>query len=270
MKFQYSRISGWGMMLLAAALMVTVSSCKPKEGCTDPNALNYDVEAEEDNGTCDYATPNLKLHVHSMVGMQDFSYNTTYTAPDGRQFKFTTARCYVSGIQAGNATGGHAINKYLQFDAGTMMYEVGEIPAGSYNGISFNIGVDSASNHADPTAWPDGHALSASSPTHDFWNWNSGYIFLRIEGLVDTSAAMTGTVDGPFEMHIGGDNFLRNVDLAKNFDVQEGVDVEVMVMIDWLKALENVDMRGDNTTHTMDNMPLAMLVMNNFITGFSI
>jgi len=34
-----------------------ISSCAKKEGCTDPNALNYDPDAERSNGTCVYSTP---------------------------------------------------------------------------------------------------------------------------------------------------------------------------------------------------------------------
>ena len=41
----------FGMMILAAG-MVTATSCKKPEGCTDPNAKNYDVDAVEDDGTC--------------------------------------------------------------------------------------------------------------------------------------------------------------------------------------------------------------------------
>lgn len=37
---------------VSAALIST--SCKKKEGCTDPTALNYDSKAKKDNGTCEY------------------------------------------------------------------------------------------------------------------------------------------------------------------------------------------------------------------------
>ncbi|MCX7696941.1 MAG: hypothetical protein N2Z72_04510 [Bacteroidales bacterium] len=32
-------------------------SCSKKEGCTDPTALNYDAEAEKDDGSCQYPQP---------------------------------------------------------------------------------------------------------------------------------------------------------------------------------------------------------------------
>ena len=38
--------------------MATFTGCK-KEGCTDPNANNYNVEAKKDDGTCTYPTINV-------------------------------------------------------------------------------------------------------------------------------------------------------------------------------------------------------------------
>lgn len=45
-------------VILGAAICLAVvggmTSCTKKEGCTDPTALNYDADAQEDNGTCEY------------------------------------------------------------------------------------------------------------------------------------------------------------------------------------------------------------------------
>jgi hypothetical protein len=40
-------------VILAGTLF---TSCTKKEGCTDPAATNFNVEAEKDDGTCTYAT----------------------------------------------------------------------------------------------------------------------------------------------------------------------------------------------------------------------
>ena len=50
-------------LILAAMIFgligaTTLTSCK-KEGCTDPNANNYSVDADKDDGTCTYPTINL-------------------------------------------------------------------------------------------------------------------------------------------------------------------------------------------------------------------
>jgi hypothetical protein len=41
------------LSVLFLASISTITSCK-KEGCTDPDSINYDADAKKDNGTCEY------------------------------------------------------------------------------------------------------------------------------------------------------------------------------------------------------------------------
>ncbi len=45
------------IFLATAALTIALNSCK-KEGCTDETAINYDSEAEKDDNSCEFETPN--------------------------------------------------------------------------------------------------------------------------------------------------------------------------------------------------------------------
>lgn len=52
-----------GMMMF----LVFSTSCKKKEGCTDPTALNYDAEAEKDDGSCQYPQPTSVVTLQGSI-----------------------------------------------------------------------------------------------------------------------------------------------------------------------------------------------------------
>jgi hypothetical protein len=56
-QFSQNFLTATLVMLVCGSLLV--SGCKKKEGCTDPTSLNYDPEAEKDNGTCQYSNENV-------------------------------------------------------------------------------------------------------------------------------------------------------------------------------------------------------------------
>lgn len=51
------------LTLIGLGLTVSSTSCSTKEGCTNPEAKNYDAEAEKDNGTCDLSGNKLEGNV---------------------------------------------------------------------------------------------------------------------------------------------------------------------------------------------------------------
>ena len=98
-------------MKLTATLLVAVtlfaSSCK-KEGCTDLDALNFDIEANSDDGSCTY-------QAQSFVG----TYNVTGYAVD-QTFGDTTIQAYQFIITHTGGTGisiSNLGNTSLNFDA---------------------------------------------------------------------------------------------------------------------------------------------------------
>lgn len=248
------------MPLLAGVFYM--SGCQ-KDGCTDSAATNFDADATEDDGTCAYDTTSaVMLHFHPMMGTSEFAYNTEVTNWEGRKMTFTTAQVYLSGFyfKDGQETV-EVEDSYVLAKAGTMMYQLGEVSKGDFDAFGFSVGVDSVANHADPAGWPSEHALSSNNPDHAFWSWNSGYIFIKVEGQVDTTANMTGTPNAPFVYHIGMD-MLRN-DLEFQTATSTDGDVTMMVMFDFLELFDGIDLRTDPDSHTMNNMPAAMALSNN-------
>jgi hypothetical protein len=149
---------------------------------------------------------------------------------------------------------------------------VGQVENGDYSSFTFNLGIDSVANHADPSTYPVDNVLAPQSPNHH-WSWASGYIFLRIDGMFDGDG--DGTPETAFETHLGTDNFYTPLTLTGNV---EGHDdhVHVTLVFDPIALYDGIDFGANAaddmtfTTHTMDNMAMAMAIRANFANAFSL
>jgi uncharacterized repeat protein (TIGR04052 family) len=77
----------------------------------------------------------------------------------------------------------------------------GKVPAGSYTGISFVVGVPEAYNHTDTAGKNTPSPLNIQAMA---WNWASGRKFLRIDmASTESSDAGAPTDAGKFVIHLG-------------------------------------------------------------------
>jgi hypothetical protein len=121
-------------------------------------------------------------------------------------------RCYLSGFRLsanGQFTATDSTAHLVDAsDSATMFFLVTNIPAGNYDHLVFNIGVDSLSNVS-------GAMGGDLDPVKGmYWAWNTGFINAKMEGRSNACK----TLHHAFEFHIGGFaapfNTLRTVSLA--------------------------------------------------------
>lgn len=260
------------LFVFSLIAIVGLASCN-KDGCIDPTALNYDPNAEKDDGTCVYLAENLNFIFRSKLGTTDFAYNTEATSSSGRKIKFTRAQMYLSGFTFnGNAGVYQLLDPHILLKPEISEYNLGYLPVGEYSSFNISAGVDSSSNHTDPALFPSTSALSSNNPDHMHWGWDPGYIFFVLEGMVDTSANMNGTVNAPFVFHVGTDMLRVDMAYAKNVSsITDGV--QITMEVDWLKLLDGTNMTADTdsrSTHTSNNLPLAQLMVSNIDEAFSV
>lgn len=146
---------------------------------------------------------SVELEFENMFAGAPFALGTTYTNANGEEVNFSTAKYYISNIQLTKTDGTQWIQpeSYYLVDLSspsTAMLHLHDVPTGDYTDLTFTVGVDSTRNVSGAQTG----ALSISN--NMFWSWNSGYIYIKLEGTSPASST------GNFAYHIGGFSYLNN------------------------------------------------------------
>lgn len=200
---------------------------------------------------------------------QSFELNKEFTDGFGNKISFTRVDYYISNPILKNTTGTNLSinNNYFLVNSSTETALVASLEPTTIKEIAFNIGLDEETNHKDPANYESTHPLAYQSPSMH-WGWSTYYLFIVIEGNVDTDG--DGSFDDIFAFHIGTDNYLKSISTnSNNISIEAGKSNMIPIKIDYSKLFLNIDLSTDNITHTMDNMPLANTFANNISTAFS-
>jgi hypothetical protein len=175
--------------LIIALFLSAAYSCKKENPTPEPEPTPVTPPSNTNAGS-------LRLEFKNMVDTNDLVFNKYYLNPAGDSFKVTKFNYYISNIVLMD-------DKFENFRVPESYYlvehsvatssaiTIQNIPPGSYRSVMLMIGVDSLRNCSGAQSG----ALDVSRQM--FWTWNSGYIFMKLEG----SAPKAG---GAIVYHIGG------------------------------------------------------------------
>lgn len=142
-----------------------------------------------------------------------------------------------------NATGG-CVNGTEQ----TRDVVEGTVPAGTYAGVRFDLGLPFEKNHRDPTLQPSPLNLSRL-----FWSWNAGYKFMRLDirstgqprgWLVHLGSTACAPAGSPSTVPVScGNRNVVTVDLPGFSAARDLVEMDVLSLF----AASNVDTNTEKT-----------------------
>jgi hypothetical protein len=145
---------------------------------------------------------DITLKFEHNWGENSLQLNTaaSYLSETGDSISLTQFNYYISNIQLVNKSGEvwKEADSYHLIKVGSsplVELKLKDIPTGEYTAIRYTIGVDSVRNVS-------GAQEGALDPKEGmFWSWNTGYIFIKIEGTSPSSSD-----NNKITFHIGGFN----------------------------------------------------------------
>lgn len=153
-----------------------------------------------------------------------------------------------------------------------------KLPKGNYRHLKFYAGVPdelNGTNNPNFSASIYGHDHPLSIFNGMYWTWATGYIFLKIEGKIDTSAAQNQTPLSNYFYHIGLQEFYTLKEFpAATFEIKPGMTTKVHISMEYNDFFRNenetINMAEQSFTHTTDNIQLAQKIFSNFVNSMKL
>lgn len=217
---------------------------------------------------------NLQLVLQPTFGNEDLLLDETYITEEGYGVQFTDIKCYFTSI----ANGSKLFTDAALFDyrqKGNVLKQVIGSP-NDFDSLQLHVGVHAQFNHLDPSTFPIDNPLNIAIANDMHWDWNPGYIFVKIEAKVDTVANGIDEFNHTVVFHVGGDSYLRNLNFnTVNWQLLSPNFARLSWKFDAQKFLKNgsqvIDLKTEYSTHSAAGQEaLSLKVMNNFTNAISV
>jgi len=221
-------------------------------------------------GNDKFGTVNIEFRHYvgdSILVLDDKSYSNSL----GQTFNVSNIKYYICNIHLKRRDGTEYVSKeyFLVNEAETVSKSVllNNVPAGDYTSLTFTLGVDSMHNCS-------GAQSGALDPVNAmFWAWNTGYIFLKLEGKSAASAS-PGKI---FEFHVGGYkqpyNHIRSITLdmpGQGLQVSTSAVATMVLKADIAKVFNSDTVIDISKTSSITEPKSAKVVADNYVHMFSL
>ncbi len=243
---------------LLALIGLSLAACKKDE-----------EEAPAPTPTPTPTTGTVKMAFTFMHGTNAFDLNNTYQDGAGNNIRFDKVKFYASNIHLMDdaaAEVAHFHDTYLLLDASAASntFTLGAINPGHVHEAEFTLGLDSETNHADPTL-----AEAPLNIPEMHWSWNptAGYKFLNMEGHVDTNGDgdFDDATDGVFTYHCATDAMAREAMVHIHADVTAGGTATLNAKVDMAVVLQSLNLVTNSVA--MGGGPANAAAMDALVTA---
>lgn len=229
----------------------------------------------------------VRIEFDQMVGTQDLVLDSqSYRNGSGEAFTVSTLNYYISNIRLNRADGSSYVvpqdSSYFLIQESrkeSQTITLRHVPEGDYTDLTFMVGVDSLRSTMDNSR-RTGVLDPATGHQGMYWEWNSGYIFLKLEGSSPT-APVDATGKNRFTYHIGlfGGyrtrtlNNTRVVTLpfgANRLMVSDEQVPRVVVQADVLKCFDGPNTVSIARNPTVMIAPFSASIADNYARMFSV
>jgi hypothetical protein len=177
-------------LILLATIALVFSNCKKEEeDLSGTGSISFELENRAGNSELELGK-NYVTHRGDTVNFTKFDYfisNFVLIKDDGSEYTVPKDASYF-------------LCKHDQ--PATRTITLDNIPAGNYKAVRFIIGVDSLKSVSDISE-RTGVLDPSAGASGMYWAWNSGYIFVKVEGTSPQAPLNASTGQRTIQYHTG-------------------------------------------------------------------
>ncbi|MFT4032277.1 MAG: hypothetical protein QM669_07640 [Siphonobacter sp.] len=226
----------------------------------------------------------VTLQFSNKAGSEPLVTGTSYPTTTGETFSVSLLNYYISNVKLIKEDGSQVSfpDDYflvMQTDTSTQHPILTSVPAGDYTSVSFVVGVDSAKSVTTIDQRTGVLDPAKTGNESMYWEWNSGYVFVRFEGL-SPAAPLNSAGNTKFEYHIGGyggrtavtANNLRTITLPlpQKITVNEETAPRISITADLQKLFNSTSQIKISTTYSIHTPAAGTVVADNYKSMFSV